>query len=192
MSETGTRLSWDDASRIAQKLFTDMEPAARRVKTVGSVRRRRPDVGDIELLVEPRMEPHGLFGEMRPDVESIRAVAAKWGEIVKGGEKMLSILRPDGVKIEVYMVTPPAQWGSLLAIRTGPGDLGKHAVSLMIERGLRHVAGHVEDRRTGEVLSTATEEEFFVLAGLPCLPPHRRDSPEAYRPLARRAVGVQQ
>jgi DNA polymerase/3'-5' exonuclease PolX len=53
----------------------------------------------------------------------------------------------------------------------------------MHEFGLRHVDGHVERVATGEVVPTPTEEDFFRLAGLPFLPPAKRDSRAAFVPL---------
>ena len=43
----------------------------------------------------------------------------------------------EGFKLEVYLVHPPAQWGTLLAIRTGPWELGRHAVTLILAGGWR-------------------------------------------------------
>lgn len=178
------RIPWADAAVIAEQLHGELLEVAARVKTVGSVRRRRPEVKDIELLVEPRDQVAGLFGETAPDIDSIRAVLAPHGRFLKNGQRYIQLERPDGLKIDVFLCHPPAEWGSLLAIRTGPAELGQWAVTRLRQRGYRHLAGHVQDER-GRVLPTPSEEEFFRLAGLPCLPPSRRGSPmqtpEAYR-----------
>lgn len=175
---TGSALSWDEAYAIARDVAQELRPHALRVKAVGSLRRRRPTVGDIEFLVEPAVEVADLFGTLTPVVAPIRAVLEQLGRWVKGADRMMQVsdlLGRPGLTCEVYLVHPPAQWGSQLAIRTGPSDLGKLAVTLMHHHGLREQRGHVIEVRTGNVLPTPTEEDFFRLAGLPCWPPAKRD-----------------
>lgn len=178
---TGTKLPWAEAAEIAKRLSADLASVVVRVKVVGSVRRRKPEVGDIELLVEPKTMPD-LLGGTEPDIDSIRMTVRSWGRIVKGGARYIQVAAYAGVQVDIFLCHPPAQWGSLLAIRTGPGDLGRHAVTRMIERGYRHEEGHVVDR-AGNVIPTPEEGDFFRLAGLPCLPPRFRDTPAAFRPV---------
>jgi len=64
----------------------------------------------------------------------------------------------------------------------GPYEMGRLAVTLMSDRGFRHRNGFAVNRQTGEMAPTPTEEEFFRLAGLPCLPPARRNDPAAMIP----------
>jgi DNA polymerase (family 10) len=182
---TGTRLPWAEAMGIAERLHADLTPYVVRVKAAGSLRRRKATVGDIEFVVEAPMATSDLFGGQAPAVEPIRAIAAGWGAVQKAGEKLIQVTLPQGINVDIYVVTPPAQWGSILAIRTGPGDLGKHAVTIMRDRGILHREGHVETERCGITIPTPDEESFFWLAGLPCLPPAQRDDPRAMRPLPR-------
>lgn len=177
----GRKLPWSDAAAIAKQLVADLTPVVARVKTVGSVRRRRELVGDIELLAEPRLFTAGFFGETAPDLDAIRAVAHGWGSIEKAGERFIQVRRPDGLHVDLFLCYAPAQWGSLLAIRTGPAELGTHAVTRMKVYGLRHTKGHVENA-AGELVPTPTEEDFFAAARLPCLSPALRDTPAAWIP----------
>lgn len=180
----GQRIPWGQAVEIAKGLSDDLAPVCVRSKVAGSVRRRRPTVSDIEFVVEPVMVTDLALQE-GPAVEWIRSVAARWGEIVKAGPRMIQVRHVHGVNgltCELYLVHRPAQWGSILAIRTGPRELGQLAVTRMRERGLRHVDGHVEDR-DGNLVPTPEEEDFFAAAGLRCLAPHLRDTPAARVPL---------
>lgn len=172
----GSLLPWADAYALAEHAAEVLRPHVQRLKAVGSLRRRRPYVRDIEFLAEPRMVVDDLFGNMAPDVAPIRAALEQLGTWVKGAERMMQITDLGGrvgLKCELYLVHPPAQWGSLLAIRTGPYELGRHAVTRMRERGFRHDGGRV--LRGSEVIPTPTEEDFFAAAWLPCLAPHLRD-----------------
>ena len=173
---TGTSLLWDEAYALAEAVANQLRPHVLRLKAVGSLRRRRPYVGDLEFLAEPRMEPSDLFGSLAPDVAPVRKVLEELGTWVKGGERMMQITDFDGregFKLEVYLAHPPAQWGSLLAIRTGPYELGRHAVTIMRQRGFRHDGGRV--LKGDELVPTPTEQDFFAAAGLPLIEPHLRD-----------------
>jgi DNA polymerase/3'-5' exonuclease PolX len=182
---TGTKLPWQQAAEIAEQLVRELTPHVERLKTVGSIRRRKPEVGDIELLAEPRMIEADFFGTPGPDLEPIRQMAARWGRVLKNGDRYIQVEILDGVHVDLFLCYAPAQWGSLLAIRTGPAELGQHAVTCMKAYGLRHVQGHIE--RDGTLVPTPTEEDFFAAARLPCLPPRQRGSatstPEAFRTL---------
>lgn len=63
-----------------------------------------------------------------------------------------------------------------MAIRTGPQELSKYCVTAMRERGIRQDRGQVHNPATGEILPTETEEAFFELAGVECVPPARREA----------------
>jgi DNA polymerase/3'-5' exonuclease PolX len=181
---TGEKIPLERATEIALRLWEDLKPVATRCKVAGSVRRQRPEVGDIELVVEAKMVEGGLFPEPQPDIASIVEVAARWGQLItKNPLRALKVQLAEGPVVELWIVSPPASWGSLLAIRTGPADLGKLAVSRLQSYGLRHVDGHVVDGK-GEVVPTPTEAHFFTLAGLPTLEPAERQYEAARIPLS--------
>lgn len=172
----GPGLPWDDAFALASEVAVHLEPWCVRSKCVGSVRRRRPECGDIEFVVEPHASVD-LLGEKTPLIEPVRAAVQELGDWVKGGDRMMQVtdlMGRYGVKLEVYLVIPPASWGSLVAIRTGPADLGKYVVTRCRERGYVHAKGFA--KRGGVRIPTDTEEQFFALADVPCVPPHQRDA----------------
>lgn len=165
------------AMPIAERVLDVLGPVIARGQIVGSLRRERPDVGDIELLVEPRSTP-ALLGDASYDTESVRRkIEMDVGHIRVGGSRhMRAALHDDpSIAIEIFLAHPPAFWGSLLAIRTGPAELGAIAMRRLIDRGYFHRDGHVVNEATRDIVPTDTEEQFFALAGLPCVLPNRRD-----------------
>jgi DNA polymerase/3'-5' exonuclease PolX len=169
----GRRLPFSEAYALAERVSQLLEPVCARSKCVGSVRRKRPDCGDIEFLVEPYQVETSLFGEREPDADLIRYAFAGHGREVKGGDRMIQyadLFGAEGVVLDLYLQHEPAEWGSLLAIRTGPAELGIHAMLGFRARGLRHTNGFVAGH------PTPTEEEYFRLAGLECVPPWERDA----------------
>ena len=172
----GERIPWEEAYAIASEVAAHLEPWCRRLKCVGSVRRRRPTCSDVEFVAEPHSSTD-LLGEQTPLVEPIRDAMLQLGTWVKGGDRMMvvtDLLSRPGLKLDLYLVLPPAAWGSTVAIRTGPADLGRYVVTACRDRGYRHKNGHAV--RSGVRVPTDTEEQFFALAGAECLPPHQRDA----------------
>ena len=175
MSSGGFGIPWDEAVHIAAEVSAHLEPWCQRSKCVGSVRRKRPNCGDIEFVIEPHFS-EDLLGNKEPLTEPVRAALEKIGAWVKGGDRQMVITDALGtphLRLEVFLVHPPAQWGSILAIRTGPPDLNAYMMKALRTRGYRHVDGCV--KRGDEVLPTETEEQFFGLVAVPCVAPTKRD-----------------
>ena len=174
----GPRIPRAEALALAHEVMERLRPTVARVQIAGSVRRRQKTVGDIELVAEPHFNGD-LFGGETPVTEPVRAALRELGTWVKGGERMMQVtdlLGREGVRLDLYLAHPPAQWGSTLAIRTGPADLGQYCMTAMRPRGYRHRDGQAVRIDTGELVPTPEEEDFFRLAGVPCLPPERRDA----------------
>jgi DNA polymerase/3'-5' exonuclease PolX len=66
-----------DAQRIADKLIADLSPHCDRIEVAGSVRRQKPECGDIELVAIPKPYGVGIFES------GIATVLDKY-EVVKG------------------------------------------------------------------------------------------------------------
>lgn len=175
MSE-GTGHPLEEAIPIAED-FVKRLGFAKRVEIAGSIRRRRRIVSDIEIVLEPSEILVDMFGaEKKPDVELVQHCCRTWGQPSKCGGKFIQV--PDalgtGFTVDVFLVTPPAQFGSILAIRTGPAGLSQHCVTMMRGKGYRHVAGHVETQG-GELMPTPSEGHFFSFAGVEFVEPWERD-----------------
>lgn len=187
---TGSRLTFNEGYYLAQEAFEHLRPTVVELQVVGSVRRRRTTVGDVELLARPHSSSDLLGAPATIHLQEVRAKLEGLGTWVKGGSRMMQItdlLGRPGTTLELFLVHPsgckcadcpngPAAWGSMLAIRTGPADLGRYCVTAMRARGFRHDHGFATRESTGEVVPTETEEDFFDLAGLKCLPPQLRDN----------------
>lgn len=179
MSVAGPYLKLDEALRVGERVANELAPHVKRIKAVGSLRRQKATVNDIEFLVEPKPQPALLDDVAQPDVESIKGALRTMGTWVKGGERFMQITNLFGIRgrtLEIYLCHPPAQFGSLLAIRTGPYELGRFAMMALSKRGYTHIDGHVIENATGNVVPTPEEEDFFRLAGIPhWKPAHRED-----------------
>ena len=165
MSTTGTRLALDSARRLAQELMHCIDGESH---VVGSIRRRRPDVGDIEILVHARAEvniPVGCGGLM-PDVyETVRGGKGKW--------KYWQIAHTrQGFKVDLFRFDEKNR-GSIMLIRTGPADFSRYFVVALKRRGLRHEGGYIRDK-SNNIVACPNEKFAFALAGTKWLEPEDR------------------
>lgn len=175
---SGRKISRELALDFAERAEKILEPKLEKIQLAGSLRRGRDQVGDIEFVAAPIMRSD-LFSERgAPVLQPVREALLTFGTWVKGREKMMQVTDVFDVgflKLELYLVTPPAQWGSILAIRTGPKDLGALCMKRLRERGLVHSKGRIIHSVSGKVVPTPREEDFFVAAEVPFEPPQERD-----------------
>ncbi len=173
------------ALAVAQHLVTVLAPACERVEIAGSLRRGRATVHDVEIVAQPR-PARDLFGavdERAPcELDQVLARLEREGRIARretaagqrwGPKWKAAIAVRTGVPIDLFCVRPPAQWGAILAIRTGPASLSERLVTQCKRRGLRCEDGRLVTV-TGQTLETPDERAFFALCGVPFVPPEER------------------
>ena len=173
------KMEYSKAILIAQEIKRRIAntPGIRKVEIVGSIRREKPEVKDIEILIEPDViEPRDLFGNKLLDIPQseridwIKLLEADFGPVkkIKGGMryKQYSINPPDGqINLDLFICFPPAQWGALKVIRTGPWEFSKKVVTPEYKGGyLKNqfivVDGSVVMVGSG-AYATPTEKDFF-------------------------------
>jgi hypothetical protein len=216
LSTTITKTNLADAIAEAQA-FRDSFPrdTYERWEIAGSIRRHRPEVGDIEHVVIPAFGialGDGLFGERTNLLfrELDRRVACgnlrkhlyggkspRWGELYRGVDVPWLY---SGGTLHEFFCADAANWGSVLAIRTGPAEQNPRLMNGLRTNGLRHYQGRVwlcepcasccapgdggpiadcpVCKGTGDRLvspvATPDERTLFELAGFPYVEPRRR------------------
>jgi DNA polymerase/3'-5' exonuclease PolX len=156
-----------DARDIAERIVTALAPACHRIEIAGSLRRRRPEVGDIDLVLIPRS---------RVALEIlIRELYGRKPE--KSGEHYLMLKSFDGIQVDLYLATP-ATWATLLLIRTGSKA---HNITLC-QRARKfnlklHANGDGMESLCGHhpLIAIEREEQVFTLLALPYREPWERD-----------------
>ena len=130
---------YQDAFTIASDLKERVEPGCEidHAWIVGSVRRLKHEVHDVELLCKPSPVPYvPKFGDKRLFSNHLQKILFEMESegllhLINGAEKKRAfwvktsrygIETLNGFKAEFFIVTPPAQWGVLSVIRTGPGS----------------------------------------------------------------------
>lgn len=204
---TGAPIPHAVALAIAQELVDELRHACivedfgrgtnplfgvERCLIAGSLRRQRPEVHDVELVLAPRL-PTTLLGEVDEkaptDVDAVlerliragrlgRRKPERWGQRYKAAVAIAAAGTPGveedaPIPVDLFLVRPPASFAALLAIRTGPRDFSKHLVTKCQEKGRRLVDGRLVDR-VGQPIATPTERAFFEACGVPWVEPEDR------------------
>ncbi len=161
MSE-GRRFALAEAEIIARRYMGRLNLICTRVAVAGSIRRRKPEVGDIEICCVPL-----------PDTVFFPVL----GAVIKDGARFKQYQLQEGIKLDLFIVLPPAEWGVLFTIRTGPPDFSRRIVTQRNKRGLLPSDMSVHDGalwRGDEMIPTPEESDFFQAIGLKWIDPEDR------------------
>lgn len=125
------RMHLDRARNLAESYVADLAPACERIEIAGSIRRKAPTVGDIELVLIAKPEL-GLFGGGVTLDGTLTAMLER-GRLIPGrinGPKAKQFILPhaDGMALELYICNAQT-WGALFTIRTGPADFARQVVT---------------------------------------------------------------
>jgi DNA polymerase (family 10) len=151
--------------------------AFKRTEIAGSIRRGKEHVHDIEIVTEEG----DYFGGVPAFLSSIGVVRgppnkagakAPWGPKYYKG--ILSRGRIAGTQLDLFVVTPPAQWGVVFLIRTGSAEFSQAVVTRLRRYGLRSEDGRIVDLGN-KTIPVDSEEDVFERVRLPYVPPEKRD-----------------
>jgi DNA polymerase/3'-5' exonuclease PolX len=160
------------AEQIAARHIERLSPFCERIEIAGSIRRRKAEVGDIEIVAQP-LTLLDMFGQQA----GYQALALPY-RAIKNGERYKQYALPEGINLDLFIVLPPAQWGVIFALRTGGA---KFSQQLVTHRPYGYLppeyfvsGGAVHRAYTGEIVPTPEEEDFLSLCGVAHIPPHER------------------
>jgi DNA polymerase/3'-5' exonuclease PolX len=191
---SAARIPLGRARHLACEVVALLRDRCERIEVAGSIRRARPDVGDVEIVCVPRISETvaGLFGdrlERRNELDALcqdlieRGVFAH--RLASNGQhafgERLKRLTYGGVALDLFSVLPPAEWGVILAIRTGPAEFSRRLVTRRRSGGLLPDWLRVQDGAIwhgADPVPTPEEADVFRLLGLPNIPPAERTGTE--------------
>ena len=161
------------ATSIAEDLKSQMEPCCNRIAIAGSIRRRKLEVGDIELLVIPRANylDKLLHDLMMKGILAMRL--NKRGSRTYGQKNKLLVHLPSGIGVDIFSTDPKCWWVSLV-VRTGGEKTNKRIAMAAINKGW-HLKAYGSGFSTpqGNIICNS-EREVFELVELPYQEPWER------------------
>jgi len=171
LRQADNRTPLGTALPIARDLIATLRrrvPAVERLEAAGSLRRRLPTIGDIDLLA--------TAADTQAVVDAFTSLPQ--AEQVIGGDTKATIHLRNGLRVDL-MVLPPDHYGSLLQHLTGSQQHNIQLRTLATERGyllneygLTPLQG---GEPAGETIRCATEAEVYAHLGLPYIAPELRE-----------------
>ena len=185
----GKRWHIDEANSVAARVQQQIEHYCERIEVVGSVRRGKREVGDVELLFIPKFDNRqiDMFVTRPIDTAHERIIALantgflakrlnKEGHIAGWGTKnKLAVFVENGMPVDLFSTTADDWWVSLV-IRTGGkySNLRLTTGANILNRTLNAYGCGVTDRKTGIVTAATSERHVFELCGVPYQEPEDR------------------
>jgi DNA polymerase/3'-5' exonuclease PolX len=169
----------EKAKAIAEQVKALLESACERITIAGSIRRQKPDVGDIELLCIPKYSA-GIIDQLDGEIglligqEILGLRRNKLGSTTYGPKNKLLVHLESGIGVDVFSTTQE-QWPVALFVRTGGKETNKDIASRALEWGLRfHAYGRGFTRADGSELICRCEADVFRAVGLAYREPWER------------------
>jgi len=177
------KLPLERARAIARRYLGLLAPACRRIEIAGSIRRGKSVVGDIEMVAMPEMRAvRDLFGNVADEYSLLDEAIGEYllqdgARLLKNGARYKQIALPEGVNLDLFIVLPPAQWGVIFTLRTGPGDFSRWVVTPRKQGGALPSNCRVKNGAVWcgrEMVAMPEEEDFLRFLGLSGLAPEAR------------------
>lgn len=157
-------MEFEHAENLGKEIIALLVRHVERAEIAGSVRRRRPQVNDLDIVVIPKM---WMWSSIPAALESSDL------KFVRGKDELLTFVRYlDNFTVDIYRASPQT-WGTLLLIRTGSK---MHNVKLCVrarELGLM-LSAKKGVLHQGIVIASRTEEEIFKALQMDFIPPELR------------------
>ena len=166
------------ADKCVEKLLPWLRGISVKAEVAGSVRRRRPDVNDLDFVCVPILKIESdmlgqVVGMKDETAEAIREriKAEAWTQLKDGPSYFQWIAK--GVQVDVWLVDPPT-FISNLVCRTGSKE---H--NILIAERARKMGKEWRSTKgiysRGSLIKLETESEFYHALNLPLIAPENRE-----------------
>ena len=155
-------MEYQKALQIAEKVKQQLEPYCDRIEIAGSIRRKKPQVKDIEVVAIPN------------DRFQLGMIVNKWKKIrgdISG--KYLQRTLPEGINLDLFFATE-RNWGYIFSIRTGNAEFSRQILANgWVKAGFTGKEGMlIKNSQEQEIRE---EIDLFNLIGIDFVPPEQRE-----------------
>ena len=165
-------MKFEDAAVLADRIVHCIEHLCDpgKVMVVGSIRRKRTQVHDIDIVLIPQAWMwNTLIQCVKNDMKA---------HVVRAGPELATLEVPFGdtnetISVDIYKARPET-WGVLLLIRTGSKEHNIMMCSKARSLGIMLSAkeGVIKD---GKIIASRTEKEIFQALGMKYVEPENRE-----------------
>ncbi|MBI2845009.1 MAG: DNA polymerase III, partial [Chloroflexi bacterium] len=168
MKRLSGRLLLSEASPVAEEFIAHLQAKSpvEKVEAVGSLRRRKPTIGDVDILATSKKP-----SKVMEAFTKYRRVA----QVLSQGSTKSSVVLDNGLQVDL-LVLPNEKFGAALVYFTGSKEHTVELRELALTQGLslsEHGFVRLKDKK--EILCP-TEEEVYQKLGLQWIPPEMREA----------------
>jgi DNA polymerase/3'-5' exonuclease PolX len=167
------KLNLVQAEAIAGTVVTLVNAWCKKLEIVGSIRRKRQEINDIDLVVQTYEDEHGEHWKGLKDTMITTARV----KVILNGDVIFRTLYPllggEWVQVDFYRAKPET-YGVLKLVRTGSAEHNVWLAKLAIKQDLRlqYSRGVVEG---DTIIAGSDETEVFHTLNLEFIPPVLRE-----------------
>ena len=149
------------AKKIASEVVKRLSPYCQKIEVAGSIRRKKPTVNDIDLILIPS------------DLWGFNAELKKLGQVKMSGQKIIRVMM-GGIQLDIYVASADT-WATLLLVRTGSEGNNIRLASKAKKQGW-HLAASGDGlfNENGERIAGDTEYSIYKALGLKWQLPEER------------------
>jgi DNA polymerase/3'-5' exonuclease PolX len=177
-----------DAQQAAYWVLSKIDHLCATFMIVGSIRRERPAVNDIDIVVIPRVPTAENWDQIARKLTHAHNMAQ-----IKKGPQLMSFQHYDrdhgtpdffnpssaDYSVDIYHATPET-WGILVLVRTGSKEHNVKLCNLALSKGMKLSAAEgllkpVASSSLCGVVASKTEEGIFAALGMSYVEPKDRE-----------------
>lgn len=176
----------EEADELGAEMLAALAPACERIMIAGSVRRRRSQVNDLDIVLMPKASLAEVEFALRESPAKLEKYGQgdNWIARVRDG-KLAASPTDEGFQVDIWLAKPrqgdlfsliKSTWGTILLCRTGSMAHNIQLASLANSKKLKWSPYRgLIDPKTEEVIASETEEDIYEALGLEWRPPEDRE-----------------
>lgn len=141
-----------EAQKKGEQILKQISSFIARGRLAGSIRRKKPIIKDIDIVVE-----------LKPDnLDKLKEYLAEIGSLKLKGDKLIRFITIDNIQVDIYIATKE-NYEPLLLIRTGSKE---HNVKLTTRAHIfnyKLTANGLIDMKTSSIIATSEKDIFKAL-----------------------------
>ena len=158
-------MNYEEIKVIAEKYKKILAPYCKRIEIAGSVRRKKDNCRDIELV---------LIRDMKK-LEELKSIVGEWKRIRGSITGRYTQVQPEDIKLDIFIaVDDGSNWGNIYLIRTGNWIFSRFMMGIRSKQvGYEHHGGYLWLGGDGRV-DCFEEQDVFDVLKMKFIPPEER------------------
>lgn len=139
-----------DVTKLANDIADLIKPYSKVKVITGSIRRKKPDPRDIDIVVIPK------------DIKKFQNFVYTLGDKISGGDKKI-VINVEGINVEFY-IAKMEYLGAMMLYTTGPGGYGIGLRNIAKKKGWKLSQYGLFDEN-GRLIAAKTETDIYEAIG---------------------------